>query len=62
MVKVKSKKNKQVSTNKPEEKNDLITIVLLCDLPGYRMKSYGPTSLIKIDENSDYCDINNNIN
>jgi hypothetical protein len=52
MVKVKSKKvkSKQISTNKPEEKNDLITIVLLCDLPGYRMKSYGPTSLIKIDE------------
>jgi len=27
---------------------DLITVILLCDLPGYRMKSYGPTSLIKI--------------
>lgn len=31
-----------------EAKNDLITIVLLCDSPGYRMKSYGPISLINI--------------
>jgi choline kinase len=28
---------------------DLISIVLLCDSPGYRMKSYGPTSLISIN-------------
>lgn len=27
---------------------DLISIILLCDSPGYRMKSYGPTSLISI--------------
>lgn len=30
---------------KPKE---LITVVLLCDSPGYRMKSYGPASLISI--------------
>lgn len=29
-------------------KKELITIILLCDLPGYRMKSYGPVSLINI--------------
>jgi len=31
-----------------ENLNKTITIILLCDLPGYRMKSYGPTSLIQI--------------
>jgi len=30
--------------------SDLITIVMICDTPGYRMKSYGPPSLIKIGE------------
>jgi NDP-sugar pyrophosphorylase family protein len=33
-----------------KQRNDLITIILLCDSPGYRMKSYGPTSLITISE------------
>lgn len=28
--------------------NDFVSIILLCDSPGYRMKSYGPTSLISI--------------
>ena len=28
---------------------DLISVILLCDSPGYRMKSYGPTSLISIN-------------
>lgn len=28
---------------------DLITVIVLCDLPGYRMKSYGPTSLVNIN-------------
>lgn len=27
---------------------DLVTIILLCDSPGYRMKSYGPLPLINI--------------
>lgn len=27
---------------------DLITVILLCDSPGYRMKSYGPLPLISI--------------
>ena len=30
---------------------DLITVILLCDAPGYRMKSYGPLSLINIAQN-----------
>jgi hypothetical protein len=34
---------KTVANNK-----QLVTIVLLCDSPGYRMKSYGPASLITI--------------
>ena len=32
-------------------RNDLMTIILLCDSPGYRMKSYGPPSLITIANN-----------
>lgn len=31
--------------------DELVTVVLLCDSPGYRMKSYGPPSLITISEN-----------
>lgn len=27
----------------------LITVVMICDTPGYRMRSYGPPSLISID-------------
>lgn len=39
------KKNQKIKV----ENNDLISVILLCDLPGYRMKSYGPASLIKIN-------------
>lgn len=31
--------------------DDFITFILLCDMPGHRMKSYGSTSLINIDDN-----------
>jgi hypothetical protein len=34
-----------------ENKNELITIIILCDTPGYRMKSYGPLPLITIENN-----------
>ena len=34
---------KQVQTNSTKS---LISVILLCDSPGYRMKSYGPASLI----------------
>lgn len=44
-TKTKSKKNKNLVKNISKE---LITVILLCDSPGYRMKSYGPLSLINI--------------
>jgi hypothetical protein len=40
----KTKKTKKL----PDNNQDLITIILLCDNPGYRMKSYGPISLIDL--------------
>jgi NDP-sugar pyrophosphorylase family protein len=33
---------------KPIEENDLVSIIILADLPGYRMRSYGPTPLINL--------------
>ena len=47
-MKLQSKKkpvNKKI--DKPVEQ-DAVTVILLCDNPGYRMKSYGPISLISI--------------
>lgn len=42
-------KTKILKKKKIQSKNsDLITVVLLCDSPGYRMKSYGPVSLVSI--------------
>lgn len=41
-----TKKTKQPPIKKQAE---LVTVVLLCDSPGYRMKSYGPLSLITIN-------------
>jgi hypothetical protein len=45
-------KNKCITSPKAKktiQKNtDFITVILLCDSPGYRMRSYGPTSLISI--------------
>lgn len=41
----KKKKNITIHNNNQE----FVTIVLLCDSPGYRMKSYGPLSLIQIN-------------
>lgn len=40
-----TKRSKSVKQKKQQE---LITVILLCDSPGYRMKSYGPLSLIEI--------------
>lgn len=42
-----SAKSKKYKSNPPSD--DFISIILLCDSPGYRMKSYGPISLINID-------------
>lgn len=43
-------KTTQKRKYKQNKKVDLFTIILVCDFPGYRMKSYGPTSLISIEE------------
>jgi len=32
----------------PKTTSELVTVILLCDSPGYRMKSYGPLPLINI--------------
>lgn len=40
----KSRKNIKIKPDSP------VTVILLCDSPGYRMKSYGPISLIDIDK------------
>lgn len=46
-----TKKTKKQSKNlKAKQQSELITIILLCDSPGYRMKSYGPISLININD------------
>lgn len=42
-------KNKFITSPKAaklSESKPLVTVILLCDNPGYRMKSYGPASLI----------------
>lgn len=46
ITKLKKKKNQK--RTKDIKQQDLITVVLLCDSPGYRMKSYGPVSLITL--------------
>ena len=44
---VKRKINKEVKPDKQE----LITCIIMCDCPGHRMKSYGPPSLMYINNN-----------
>lgn len=46
-MKTKTKPRKHKTTIK-ENDNKIMTVILLCDSPGYRMKSYGPLSLISI--------------
>lgn len=49
-MKTKTLTNKKNKNNKQQEQaQELVTIILLCDSPGYRMKSYGPISLIEIN-------------
>jgi hypothetical protein len=49
-TKIKNKKNlSKISPIVKEEYAPLISVIILCDLPGYRMKSYGPTSLVHIN-------------
>jgi hypothetical protein len=47
-MRAKTKTNKTKKSKDLPQHPSLITVILLCDLPGYRMKSYGPTSLIDI--------------
>jgi len=45
------KKKSKIAHKKTKDRiieNDLVTFILLCDMPGNRMKSYGSTSLIDI--------------
>lgn len=49
MSKTKTKKHKAKLIEQKPENIDLVSVIILCDLPGYRMKSYGPTSLITIN-------------
>jgi hypothetical protein len=53
MTRLRSKKTKKRSIKQiisaPSE-DKIISVIILCDLPGYRMKSYGPSSLIQINK------------
>jgi choline kinase len=52
-AKKKSKKRpykKKAKINIIPEQNKLISVVILSDLPGYRMKSYGPNCLIQLNK------------
>lgn len=42
------KKKLRQSIKRHQSYDDLITFIILCDLPGYRMKSYGPSCLLEI--------------
>lgn len=45
-MRTKRKNKKNITPAKTEI--GLITVIMLCDSPGYRMRSYGPTSLVTI--------------
>lgn len=51
------KKTAKKSKSIKQEDNGLITIILLCDNPGYRMKSYGPISLIDVTSTKKLIDL-----
>jgi len=40
---------KSKSRKKNAESDDLISVILLCDSPGHRMRSYGPVSLVSVN-------------
>lgn len=46
----KKTKNATVKNEPEKQKQDLITFIIIADIPVYRMKSYGPVSLIEIKE------------
>jgi len=41
---------KKTKEKKEKLSPDLVTVILLCDSSGYRMKSYGPVSLVTIND------------
>ena len=43
-----TKRRKSTKTLNIGDTNDLVTVILICDTPGYRMKSYGPPPLITV--------------
>ena len=45
----KGKRTRKVTTSL-KDTEALITVIMICDTPGYRMKSYGPPSLINIGD------------
>jgi hypothetical protein len=49
---MKIKQHKKLTTkkqsNKQQKYTDFVTFIILCDIPGYRMKSYGPSCLLQI--------------
>ncbi len=51
MARLKQQKKKSTKKIMPSQnEGSSISVVILCDLPGYRMKSYGPSSLIQINK------------
>lgn len=52
-MKTKSIKKNISNKNKKHDHKyyDFVTFIILCDLPGYRMKSYGPAPLLQIGKN-----------
>ena len=40
----------KAKNQKTSRDSHLVTVILLCDNPGYRMKSYGPSSLISVKD------------
>lgn len=51
---MKTKSQKKIinkKQNKHQKYNDFVTFIILCDTPGYRMKSYGPSCLLQIGKN-----------
>ena len=44
------KRKRKSPTMSLNETDALITVIMICDTPGYRMRSYGPPSLITIND------------
>ena len=51
------KKDCVTQTRRKKSYDGLVTFILISDTPGYRMKSYGPSSLLQIDKKNKLIDI-----